>query len=271
MLFLKLYRKDYRFTFMETRETISLEGQPFPAPLPSLVLELIPFFSHHDCRFENLGRTLLLNQPYNPERYAFVSSVLQKRGFDLKIEHSVWTVYEESDYRQADLLTVSEPEIWIDDLDWRISCPLCNRQKIKMDLTSLVPSVDSSRPLLCVNGQFVIVSQFMKGCISSGLSGAEFYPFDRESKYWVLGSSEDLGDLIILEQDAIGLSKRCIRCHGPCYDIFYGPYRYLRSNWHGADICIGEFWDGLRISQKAYKLFSSVEPKVKKSGIVVLV
>ena len=255
---------------MQLRETIELSGIPFPKPLPIQAEILIEFFSQNGFKFEKLDRVLLLNEIYSPNNLSKVKKLIESKGLDLKIDHSIWTEYEDSDFKENPLWILYFPEIWIDGIDFKRVCKICKKRKIIIDFNVRIPIVKSKKPIVTVNGQFTIVKKELKKRIAEELSGARFEPFDETEEYFHLLSRSDLGELINTPDDFFGYNGICPECKLPVFKMFYGSLTYSKSNWNGEDIVSGTFHSGVFFTKKAYKLLKSVEKETIRDSVVIL-
>jgi hypothetical protein len=256
---------------MQLRETITLSGQTLSKPLPRPAEELVELFAKNGFKFENLGdETLLLNEIYSLDRFPKFKELIAKYGLKLKIYHSIWTVYENKDYKQNPLWTLLFPEIFIDGVDFEKKCSLCSKNTVVIDSNKRVHQVKSKKPVVTVNGQFTIVKKELKIKMESELSGTYFEPFDECGEYFHLLAKSSLGDLINTPEDFIEYGGICKECNLPVFKMFFSALKYSKKNWNGDDIVSGAYYEGVFFTETAYKLLKSVEKEVSKYGVVVL-
>jgi hypothetical protein len=255
---------------MQIRETITLAGQPFPKSLPKPASVIIDLFKNVGLKFEDMGRTLILNEFYSPDRICLVKKMVNENGLDLKINHSVWTEYGEEDYSSNPLWILLFPDILIDEIDFLRVCRSCNKKSLAIDINKKVPYVKTKKAIVTVNSQFTIVRKDIMTKMRDELTGAQFEPFDYKEEYFLLLSRCHLGELINSNSDFIGFEGKCEECNLPKYKIFFGPLCYSKFSWNGDDIVSGDFHNGQFFSPKAYDLLKSEEKEVTKSGVVIM-
>lgn len=255
---------------MYLRETIELSGIPFPKPLPIQAEILNEFFSQNGFKFEKLERVLLLNEIYSPHNLSKIKNLIELKGLDLKIDHSIWTEYEDNDFKENPLWILYFPDIWIEGMDFKRVCKICQKRKIIIDLKKRIPKVKSRKPILSVNGQFTIVKKELKKKIEEELSGALFEPFDEREEYFHLFSRSNLGELINAPDDFLEYNGICPECKLPRFKMFFGSLAYAKSDWNGDDIVSGAFHEGVFFTEKAYNLLKSAEKDVARDSVVIL-
>ena len=256
---------------MQLKETIKIRGKPFPKPLPIKADILVEYLSKEGIKFENLdGETLLLYEIYMSSRLTMVKKLIESKGLDLDIYHSLNTVYEEKDFRQNPLWILYFPDLSIDVLNFEKKCSVCRKKSVIMDFNKRIPYVKSKKPIVTVNGQFDIVRKELKKKIEEELSGAHFEPFDERGEYFYLLARNSLGDLVNPPEDFLDYGGVCPECNLPIYDIFFSPFKYSKPNWNGDDIVSGAFHEGVLFTEKAYNLLKSVEKEVIRYGVVIL-
>lgn len=255
---------------MQLRETIELSGKPFPKPLPIQPDIMVQFFAENGFTFKHLDRTLLLNEIYSIDRLCQLKKLLEAKGLDLEVDHSIWTEYEEEDFEQNPLWILYFPDIFIDEIDFNRRCKVCNKRRVVIDPEKRVTSVNSKKPILAVNGQFTIVRKDLKDKIDKELSGAYFEPFDENEEYFHLLPKNSLGELINTPDDFIGYNGICPECKLPVFKMFFGTPAYSKSKWNGDDIVSGDFRRELFFTKKAYKLLKSVEKETIRDSVVIL-
>ena len=129
---------------MELRETISIDGKPFPKPLPRPAGELVELFRRHGYQFRDSKGTLILNEVYSPERWAVVQELAERESLDVAMKHSIWPVYGDEDYEKSPLWVLRFPDIWIDSIKFSTKCLECGRKTVKVDTSRRVPKVKST-------------------------------------------------------------------------------------------------------------------------------
>lgn len=255
---------------MEVRETITLAGQPFSTPLPRSAGELIAFFASHGQRFQDMGRTLVLNESFEPNRLPHVDLLARELNLNLKIDHSVWTVYDDSDYQRSSLWILYFPDVWIREINFVETCQECGKRSIIIDTKRKVSQVNSQKPIVSVNGQFPIIHHSLYEIVRTELSGALLEPFDRKERYFYLLAESHLGKLINTCNDFIGAQSPCPLCGEPRFEIFYAPYCYSKESWNGDDVVSGDFHNGLFFTSKAYQVLNVSASNVSRGGVVLL-
>lgn len=255
---------------MQVRETIELSGKPFPKPLPIQADIMVEFFAKNGFIFKHLDRTLLQNEIYSRDRISQLKKLLEAKGFDLEVDHSIWTEYEDEDFEQHPLWILLFPDIFIDEIDFEKTCKVCNKITICIDTNKKVPFIKSIKPIVAVNGQFTIVRKDLKKKMEIELIGSNFEPFDEKGEYFYLLSKRNLGELVNSSGDFIGYNGICSDCNLPIFKMFFGAQAYAKSNWNGDDIVSGAFHSSLFYTKKAYQLLKSVEKKVSRYGVAIL-
>jgi hypothetical protein len=255
---------------MQLRETIELSGKPFPKPLPIQADIMVQFFAKTGFIFKHLDRTLLLNEIYSPDRLSQLKKLLEAKGLYLEIDHSIWTEYEDEDFEQHPLWILLFPDIFIDEIDFEKTCKTCNKKNVCIDTNKKVPFVNSKKPIVSVNGDFTIVRKDLKKKMEIELKGANFEPFDEKGEYFYLLSKGNLGELVNSSDDFIGYNGICPECNQPIFKMFFGAFKYSKSNWNGDDIVSGSFHSVRFYTKKAYQLLKSVEKELSRYGVVIL-
>jgi hypothetical protein len=255
---------------MKIRERIELSGTPFPNPLPKPAEEIINYFNQYGYIFDDHGRYLVLDQLYSRNRYDQILELIKANNLDVKTRHSIWPIYEEKDFEKADLLTLLFPDLWVDEINFENVCSTCKKKNIKFNYDVRVSSVNTSKPIVTINGQFSIVNKTLKKAMEEDLKGGKFYPFDEEDKYFYLSSNTHLGSILMKSEETINLGDRCSECGTPKFDMFFGPLRYSAKNWNDEDIVRGEFYDNVLFSHKAYDLLKKFEKEIQRNDIVIL-
>lgn len=256
---------------MEIRESICIEGAPFPRPLPVPLDVILRTFSQHGFRFEDMGsnRTTMFSALYDPGRLSQIEKIVEAERWEVKVTQSVWPVFDDQDYEQAPLWVIYFPDLWIDEIDFSSACGECGRKRITVDTRVRVSEVRSKKPLLSVNGQFKIVAARVASAIGGTLSGACFHPFDDQGRYFYLNSERDLGHLIVKEE-VIGYTGPCSQCGRPKFTMFFGPLRFAKSLWQGDDIVHESFHDGYLFTPDAFGLLRTFDRTLKRNGIALL-
>jgi hypothetical protein len=255
---------------MKLRETITLSNKVFPKPLPLPAGDIINFFDSNGLKFKDHGRTLLLNEEFSSMRLSIVQKFIKDQGWDLKIDHSIWTVYEDKDYEQNPLWTLLFPEIRIDGVDFERKCKICSKSTVVVDSNKRVPKVKSKKPIVIVNGQFTIVKKELKIKMESELSGTYFEPFDECGEYFHLLAKSHLCDLVNTPDDFIEYGGICKECNLPVFKMFFSALKYSKANWNGDDVVSGAFHSGVFFTEKAFTLLKSVEKETIRYGVVIL-
>ncbi|MFC2155798.1 hypothetical protein ACFLRB_04845 [Acidobacteriota bacterium] len=255
---------------MQLREMIRLMGKPFPKPLPIQPEILAEYFSENGFNSEILDGVLLFNEIYSPGRLSEFKKLLQAKDLDLEVRHSIWTEYEDEDFEKNPLWILLFPDFFIDGLDFKNTCKVCNKSTVVVDLDKRVTRVKSKKPIVSVNGQFTIVKKDLKDKMVKELSGLYFEPFDENEEYFHLLSKSSLGELVNTPDDFIGYNGICPKCKLPVFKMFFGSLAFAQSNWNGDDIVSGDFNRGVFFSEKAYQLIKSVEKEVSRDSVVIL-
>jgi hypothetical protein len=256
---------------METHEMIQLRGAPFPKPLPQPASELIALFKAEGVHFQDEGGVLRFRGAYDPARLPKVNELLSANGLSIDVRRSIWTVYDDQDFRMAPLwLLLGIPEIWISEIDFALTCTVCGRKRIQVNPNVRVQSVATRKPIVNVNGQFTIVRSDVASQIDKDLSGAKLLPFDKQGRYYYLLSTRHLLHLIIRADQTIGFSGQCDKCGLPIFEMFFGPLRYSSEEWKMEDVMHCNFLSCNAYTPKAYDLLRKFEKKVVKDGIILL-
>lgn len=222
--------------------------------------------------FEDVGnnRSIKLDELFKPERLSEIEQIVKKENWPVEINRSVWTVYDDQDYESAPLWALAFTDIWIDAVDFSSKCSVCGREHIKGDSDVQVPSVKSKRPILYVNGQFVIVDNVARDAIEAQLTGVHFLPFDEKGQYHYLLADIDLGSLVIKDDEVIGYSGDCPECGLPLFKTLFGPTRYDKHQWSGQDIVSESFHRQLLFIQKAFKVLKAIDSKTRRIALALL-
>lgn len=255
---------------MKLKEMIKLRGNPFPKPLPIQPEIIAEYFSKNGFKFELVDRVLMYNEIYSPSRFSEFNKLLQTKNLDLEVRHSIWTEYEDEDFEQNPLWILYFPDIFIDGINFEKICEVCKKSTVVIDIEKRVPNVKSKKPIVAVNGQFMIVRKDLMARIEKELSGAYFEPFDESEEYFHLLSKNSLGDLVNTPDDFIDYAGICPECKLPVFKMLFGSLAYAKSNWNGDDIVSGAFHSGVFFTKKAYKLLKSVEKEIIRDSVVIL-
>ena len=196
--------------------------------------------------------------------------LIEEKGLDLKIYHSIFPKYEEKDYKENPLWMLLFPEIWIDEIDFEKKCTKCSKKFLAIDLNKNVALGKLKKPIVTVNAQFTIIKKELKVKIEAELSGGRFEKFDKQGEYFYLMARSNLGNLINTPDDFLEYGGTCPECNRPIFKMFFMPGKYLKSNWNGDDIVEDSFYHDTLFTENAFKLIKSVEKKVIKDGVVIL-
>ncbi len=257
---------------MKLKETIKLRENPFPSPFSVKAEMLVEYFAHYGFKFEILDEgTIMLHDFYIPERFVKVKKLIDEKGLDLKIYHSIYPKYEEKDYKENPLWVILFSDIFINGIDFNITCKVCNKKRVLIDLSQKVPIVKSKKPIVSVNGQFTIVKNELKVKMETELSGAHFEFFDEQGEYFYLMARSKLGNLINTPDDFLEYGGTCPECNFPIFKMFYAPKKYSKLNWNGDDIVNSEFQVGkILFTGAAFKLLKKVDRTATRDGVVIL-
>jgi len=257
---------------MEIRETIRIEGTPFPKPLPVPVDLLRRTLSEHGFLFEDRGstRTIVLSGLYVPERLGQIQQIVESMKWSVRVTRSLWPAFDNKDYERSPLWVINFTDIWVDEVDFALTCNECGRKRVEVDTSIRVSEVKSNKPLHSVNGQVKIVSADVRLAIAGSLVGARFYPFDYQERYFYLCADRDLGPLIIRGEEVIGYAGDCPRCKVPRFNTYFGPLRFARACWHGDDIVHESLHNGCLFTPKAFDLLRTFDRSLSRGGVVFL-
>ena len=128
---------------VEFHEMITLEGRPFPMPLPLPAAELMAIFRPKGLAFSDEGRTLVFRSTYEHQRLEFVNELIVQLDLDLEVTHSVWSTFNEQDFRDAPLWIVYFPEIWVNEVDFSLTCEVCGSRRIVVNPAVRVEIVEA--------------------------------------------------------------------------------------------------------------------------------
>lgn len=257
---------------MDIRESIRIEGMPFPKPLPVPLELLRRIFSEHGLYFEDMGnkRSVKFTGSYEPTRLSKVQEIVDDQHWDVKVSRTIWPEYDDSDYQRAPLWEVLFPDLWIDEIDFSSTCGECGRKRIVVDTSVRVSEVKSKKPLHSVNGQFKIVSAEVKAAIEESLVGACFLPFDQQERYFYLQAMCNLGPLILHDNEVVAHSGECSKCNLPKFTTLFGPLRYGKSRWSGEDIVHESFHNSCLFTPLAFDLLRTFDQDLSRVGIALL-
>jgi len=253
-------------------ERIEMEGRPFPQRLPmrsSLLLEKLATYGY---RFKDLGnnRVIFLDDTYEPSRLGAVQRIVDHEGWDVSVSQTVWTEFSDRDFELAPLWKTYFTDCWIDEIDFSVICPGCKREFIAVDTNRRVEHVNSSKPLLCVNGQFEIVSAEVKAQMESSLVGTKFFPFDHHGRYFYLRSRSVLSPLLVRDDEALDCQGTCADCKRPMFRIFFGPLRFPKTCCSGEDVVVESFHNRCLFTPKAFRLLKTFHRRLIRAGLAFL-
>jgi hypothetical protein len=257
---------------MKAFERIELEGRPFPQPLPMPSKLLLEKLASYGYRFNDLGnnRVISLDENYEPSCLGAIQRIVDHEGWDVTVSQTVWTEFSDHDFELAPLWQTYFPDCWIDDIDFSVVCPGCKRELIDIDTNRRVEHVKSSRPLLSVNGQFMIVSAEVKAQMESSLVGSSFYPFDHQDRYFYLRSRSVLSPLLVRDDEALDAKGTCADCQRPMFRIFFGPLRFPKTCWSGEDVVVESFHNSCLFTPKAFRLLKTFNRRLIRAGLAFL-
>ena len=257
---------------MKAFERIKMEGRPLPQPLPmrsSLLIEKLASYGYH---FKDLGnnRVISHDDTYEPSRLGVIQRIVDHEGWDVSVSQTVWTEFSDRDFELAPLWHTYFTDCWIDDINFSVICPICNRKFIAVDTNRRVEHVKSSKPLLCVNGQFEIVSAEVKAQMETSLVGASFYPFDHQGRYFYLRSRCVLSPLLVRDDEVLDYRGTCADCKTPMFRIFFGPLRFPTTCWSGEDVVVESFHNNCLFTPKAFRLLKTFHRRLIRAGLAFL-
>jgi hypothetical protein len=209
--------------------------------------------------FRVTPKSIIATQRYEPGRFEGALKLIEAADRAVRVRRSILPAFDDSDYSRSDLVALELPEVSVDGIDYRTECSSCGRPRIEPDFRRVGRRLRWKQGLAALNGQVPVVSGAAKAAIEAGgLSGAAFHPLD-EGEHFYLWARGQLSGLIVRPEEAIGLRGQCRVCDAPLCDLFYGPLRYERKAWDGADFTYCRFRDGLVYSPRARALLQSVE------------
>ena len=220
--------------------------------------------------FSQLGSAVAMEATYNPSNIEAIRSFVASHAVNAEIRHSIWPEFDDEDYIKAKLWVLLFPEVWIDGIDFRVQCDKCGAKRTVVDPTIKVPSIEAkSKPVVTVNGQFTIIREDISKTIQTNLTGATFAPFDVAGKYLYFLSSRRLSPISVHRNEIIGIHGTCDACNSPKCDMYFGPLRFPSASWNGDDIVFAEFRDANVYTPKAAEVFSKLERKTVRDGVVL--
>ncbi len=254
---------------VEFRELIKLQSRSMVDSF-SLSSEQLKLLQASGFSFAQRGSVVAMEATYNPSNIEAIRSFVSSHAVNAEIRHSIWPEFNDADYVKAKLWILLFPEVWIDGIDFHVQCEKCGAMRTVVDATIKVPSIDAKgKPVLTVNGQFTIVREDISKTIQTNLTGATFAPFDAAGKYLYLLSSKRLSPISVHLDEIIGFQGTCDGCNSPKCDMYFGPLRFPSASWNGDDIVFAEFQEANVFTPKAAEVFSKLERKTVRDGVVL--
>lgn len=255
---------------MILNEIISIEGDPFPSPLPIPGPEFVAFLSLHGFTFEDEDGTLRLRQIYEPTRLEHLQRLLNEHCIKVEVTRSVRPLFDDTDFNRAPLWAVLFPDVFISEVEhFRIDCRNCGKRRIRVDRDVQVEVVKSKKPFLSVNGDFDIVRTDIGKQMEETFSGTLLSPFDKHGRYQYLLSKSHLRHLLIRLTEVSRFDGECSECSSPLFGNHFGPFRYPREEWNGDDIVYSDCLETLCYAPRVFEFMRRHEKRIRKHGIVL--
>ena len=215
--------------------------------------------------FEDNGVSLIIKKEYkSPGFFWNLKKLIEVNKLTIKLNRFIDTEYSKEDWESAELIRILFPEVWLNNKSFETTCKKCGKKKLEIDTSYQVSAFKSNKPIICINGEFLVVDkQTKKKIIQIGLKGALFNAFDKSGNYFHLSAKSNITGLIIRDDEVLNYKGVCPECGKHDYDMLIGPTRYNRSNWNGDDFVIDEFMDQIVVSKRAYDQLKEIEKEIE--------
>ncbi|MGK2857866.1 MAG: hypothetical protein ACSLFQ_11735 [Thermoanaerobaculia bacterium] len=230
----------------------------------------VSIVSESGYRARHVGESVILEAPYEPNRFERLGSLLESEAPLTRMSRSVWADWEEEDFRHSELLVLSFPKLEIDGFYEDIKCSHCERGTAPRDYGRRVRSLNTRHKVAIAGIWAVVVHRSVKERAGADLHGFTFVPFDEAGEYFYLKAAGEIQQQRIGLKDGINIREACPVCGRYQYDVFVGPLRYRREGWNGDDVVYSYFNDTFLFTPRAYELLRSFESGVERAEPVYL-
>lgn len=227
--------------------------------------------SESGYRARQVGESVILQAPYESNRFERLASLLASEASLPRMSRSVWTDWEDEDFRLSELLVLSFPDLDIDGFYEDIKCSHCVRGTAPRDYGRRVRFLKTKHKVGIAGIWAVVVHKAVKERAEAELHGFTFTPFDEAGEYFYLKAAGEIQQQMIESKDGINIREACPVCGRYQYDVFVGPLRYRREGWNGDDVVYSYFNDTFLFTPRAYELLRSFDSGVERAEPVYLV
>lgn len=214
---------------------------------------------------------LMLRGPYNPSVKERVEQYCDSYGLLGALKHSIWIDYEDCDYQQAQLTTISVPEVLLSECKClERKCGECKRFWHGSDNSLRFQTPKTKEKIFTTYSRVLVGETNIAKTLLEDLKGLRMASFDHANKFSYLFAGTSLGNPILDASTCIDFSGYCSVCKRPLFTKFFGSRRFDAKDYNGDDVVWDPFLNTLALSHKGFARFSACFPKVTREYPIFL-